>query len=151
MTPTDPLWGLPDPDTHGEFYADTPFKRLMAWLVDTVAILLLTILVLPFTAFTGLFFFPLLFVGVSLVYRITTLSRGSATPGMRLMAVELRNHRGERVDTLTASLHVGLYLLFSFFFPLLIVSIILMLTTGRGQGLHDMILGTAVVNRAATV
>ena len=95
---TDRLWGLPHPDTHGEFYADVPTKRFLAWLVDSVLILLLTLLAIPLTAFTGLFFFPFLWLTVSAVYRIASLSRSSATPGMRLMAIEIRNGRVVRLD-----------------------------------------------------
>jgi hypothetical protein len=51
---------LPDPHYQPEFYADVPLKRLISWAIDTVLIVLLVVLILPFTAFTGLFFLPLL-------------------------------------------------------------------------------------------
>ncbi len=47
---------LPDPDFQPEFYADVPGKRLLAFFIDTIIIIGLCVLVLPFTAFTGLFF-----------------------------------------------------------------------------------------------
>ncbi|MFY9320584.1 MAG: RDD family protein, partial [Lentibacter algarum] len=49
---------LPDPHYQPEFYADVPLKRLISWAIDTVIIVLLVVLILPFTAFTGLFFLP---------------------------------------------------------------------------------------------
>lgn len=148
-TRTDRLWGLPHPDTHGEFYADVPTKRFLAWLVDSVLILLLTLLAIPLTAFTGLFFFPFLWLTVSAVYRIASLSRSSATPGMRLMAIEIRNGRGERLDPLTASLHTLIYLaMISTVLPQML-SVLAMLIGERKQGLHDLLLGTAALNRAA--
>ncbi|MEV8466751.1 RDD family protein [Fluviibacterium sp. DFM31] len=148
IQPDTALWGLPDPDTHGDFYADTTIKRFFAWLVDTILILGLSLLAIPFTAFTGLFFFGFLFLAVGLVYRIWAMSSRSATPGMRLMAIEFRNSRGERFDTATATLHVLMFYFMTTFFVLQIISIILMLTSSRGQGLHDMLLGTAAINRS---
>lgn len=142
---------LPDPDYHAEFYADVPVKRLLAFVVDMILILLLTLLVLPFTAFTGLFFFPFLMMVVGFVYRVLSIAAGSATPGMRLMAIELRNVRGERLDLGMAFVHT---LLFSVFFSSVIpqiVSMALCLTGPRAQGLHDLLLGTAAINRAARV
>ena len=140
---------LPDPDYQADFYADVPLKRLIAFGVDTVLILILTVLVLPFTAFTGLFYFPLLAMVVGFVYRVLTIAGGSATPGMRLMAIELRNASGERLDLPQAALHT---LLFTLFFSMMLpqlASIALMLTGPRAQGLHDLVLGTAAINRPA--
>ena len=140
---------LPDPDYQADFYADVPLKRLVAFGVDTVLILILTVLVLPFTAFTGLFYFPFLAMVVGFLYRVLTIAGGSATPGMRLMAIELRNASGERLDLPQAALHT---LLFTLFFSMMlpqIASIALMLTGPRAQGLHDLVLGTAAINRPA--
>lgn len=142
-------WALPDPDTRAEFYADVPLKRFIAWIIDTVLIFALTLLAVPFTAFTAIFFLPLLFVVISFAYRTVTLARGSATPGMRLVAIEFRTHRGERFDTTMAALHTGLYLLSTSFVLPQIISIILMLTGPRAQGLSDLVLGTAALNRMA--
>lgn len=141
------LPGLPDPDLHPEIYADTVVKRFFAWIVDTIAITLISIVAIPFTAFVGLFFFAGLFVLVGLVYRIASLARWSATPGMQLMAMEIRASDGRPLDLPTAALHTIGYMVMSALVILQAVSIILMLTSGRGQGLHDQLLGTAPVNR----
>lgn len=150
MSPmSDPLWGLPDPHLHSEFYADVPAKRLVAFVVDTLLIVLLSVLVLPFTAFTGLFFFPLLMMVIGFAYRVVTLASGSATWGMRLMAIEMRARDGTRFDLGLAFVHTAL---FTVFFSMLLpqaASVVLMLTGARGQGLPDLLLGTAAVNRAA--
>jgi uncharacterized RDD family membrane protein YckC len=139
--------GLPDPDLYPDVYADTVAKRFFAWIVDTIAITLLTILAIPFTAFVGLFFFAALFVLVSLVYRIASLARWSATPGMRLMAIEIRARDGGPLDLPTAALHTIAYMVIAALVIPQAVSIILMLTSPRGQGLHDQLLGVAPVNR----
>lgn len=139
--------GLPDPDRYAEFYADVPVKRAMAWIVDAMLVFLLTILILPFTAFTGLFFYPLLWLVVSFAYRVITIASGSATLGMRLMSIELRTWRGERFGPGEATLHTLLYTVFFSSLVPQIISAVLMLTTARAQGLHDLILGSAAVNR----
>lgn len=143
-----PYWGLPDPDTQAEFYQSVPTKRLVAFVIDTIVIALITVVAIPFTAFTGLLFLPILAMVVGFAYRTVTLATGSATWGMRLTGIELRNARGERFDLMLAAAHT---LLFSVFFSMFIpqvVSIVLMLTTARAQSLPDMILGTAAINRA---
>lgn len=140
---------LPDPVTQPEFYADVPMKRLLAWLVDTVLIALICLLILPFTAFTGLFFFPLLMLMVGFAYRVITITNRSATWGMRLMAIEFRTAQGERFGLGLATAHT-LGTSFSFALPVLqVISVVLMMTTARGQGLTDHLLGSVALNRAA--
>ncbi|MBN2905403.1 MAG: RDD family protein [Rhodobacteraceae bacterium] len=144
---SDPFWGLPDPALHGEFYADVAPKRLVAWVVDSVLIVLLALLALPFTAFVAVFFLPVFVVLVGFAYRTVTLARGSATWGMRLVAIEMRNARGERLDLPTAAMHTLIYSVgFAMVLPQL-ASIVLMLTGPRAQGLGDLVLGTAAINR----
>ncbi|MDF1854916.1 RDD family protein [Pseudooceanicola sp.] len=141
--------GLPDPDYQPEFYAGVPLKRLLAWLLDTGLILVLCLLILPFTAFTGLFFFPALMLVVGFVYRWATLTLGSATWGMRLFAIDLRQADGARLDGAGAFWHTLGYSL-SMALPVLqLLSIALMLTSSRGQGLSDHMLGTVAINRPA--
>lgn len=140
---------LPDPDTQAQFYEGVALKRLLAWIVDTILIILAAVVVLPFTAFTGLFFFPLLVLVVGFVYRTATLAGGSSTWGMRLFAIEFRTMHGERFDLGTAFAHTLGYTLSLAVFPAQAVSILLMLTTPRGQGLTDHVLGTVALNRRA--
>ena len=140
--------GLPDPDTHPEFYDDVPVKRLMAWVVDVGMIAVATAAISVFTLFLAPLFLPL-FLVVGFLYRWMTISGGSATLGMRLMAIELRGADGERLDGLTAFLHVAGYTVSVITFPLQLISIVLILTTARKQGLTDMVLGTAAINRHA--
>ena len=146
---TDRNWHIPDPEVQPEFYADVPTKRLLAWLVDTVIILLFSALIIPFTAFTAIFFFPILVLVVGFIYRTVTIARGSATWGMRFFAIEFRTLAGARLDTSQAALHtLGLTVSFAFIL-LQVVSVILMLTSARGQGLSDLLLGTVAVNQRA--
>ena len=142
-------WSIPDPYHQPEFYADVPVKRLLAWVVDSLLIAALVALIIPFTAFVGLFFLPVLFLILGFLYRWITIAGGSATWGMRLMAIELRDGYGRRFDSATALLHTLGYTI-SLAFPLLqIISIGLMLTGSRKQGLTDHMLGTVAINRRA--
>ncbi len=151
MTGHKPLWGLPDPDLQAEFYADVPAKRAIAWVLDTIVIMLITALIVLFTAFIGLFFLGFLYLIVGFIYRVVSIANSSATPGMRVTSVELRNHRGERLDLGAAFLHtLGYSVSMSMVFPQ-VISIILMLTGARAQGLTDLVLGTAAINRNARV
>lgn len=138
---------LPDPQYQPQFYADVPVKRALAWVVDLIVILALVVPVVVMTAFIGLFFLPVLFLLVGFAYRTMTLATGSATWGMRLMAIELRSARGERMDTGLALAHTLGYTV-SLALPLIqFVSVIFMATSERGQGLSDMALGTVMINR----
>ena len=138
---------LPDPDRHAEFYADVAVKRAMAWGVDTVLITALTALVVPFTGFLALLVLGGLYLLVGFVYRWVSLTRASATPGMRLFAVVLRDGRGRGLDPVTAFVHtLGYTLSMAFVLPQ-VISVALMLVTPRGQGLSDLVLGTVVINR----
>jgi len=140
---------LPDPDHQAEFYQDIPTKRLVAWVADVVVIFVVTVLIIPFTAFTALFFYPFLWMVVSFVYRVVTMASGSATLGMRFVAIEFRTRRGERFDLTMAALHTLGYMVSVSMVAPQIISIVLMLTSARKQGLTDMVLGSVAINRAA--
>jgi uncharacterized RDD family membrane protein YckC len=107
----------------------------------------LAALIVPFTAFTGIFFFPFLVAVVSFAYRVVTISRASATLGMRMMGIEFRTSKGERFDLGMAFLHTALFTVWSSMGLPQLVSVVLMLTTARKQGLSDVILGTAAINK----
>lgn len=140
---------LPDPDTQSEFYADVPLKRLIAWGIDVVLTAIVCVVILPFTAFTGIFFFPFLMFVVGFVYRVVTLATGSATWGMRLVSIEMRQSSGARFDLGAAFLHTLGYTV-SFAIPILqLISIVLMVTTARAQGLSDHVMGSVAINRTA--
>ena len=142
-------FALPDPDTQSEFYEDVTFKRLLAWLIDTALIFVLCVLVLPFTAFTGILFFGALLFIFGFAYRVVTIATGSATWGMRLMSIELRQSDGSRFELGSAFLHT-LGFTVSVMFPILqIISVVLMITTARKQGLTDHVMGSVAINRAA--
>ena len=137
---------LPHPDTHPEFYEDVVSKRLLAWIVDVLIISVLATFLSIFTLFTAFFIFPLFYAVISFLYRWTSLARKSATPGMRLFAIEFRRGDGSYFDGGTAFLHTAGYFASVAIFPAQLVSIAMMLLTPRRQGLTDAILGTAALN-----
>ncbi|KIC19111.1 MULTISPECIES: RDD family protein [unclassified Leisingera] len=141
------MTALPDPDYQAEFYASVPAKRLIAWIVDSILIFALSAGAVVLTAFTGLFIWPLLYLAVGFAYRTVTIANGSATWGMRFAGIELRDGEGRRMDSGMAALHTAGYTL-SLALPVLqVISVILMLTSTRGQGLTDHFLGTVMLNR----
>ncbi len=146
---SDYTWHLPDPATQPEFYADVALKRLIAFVVDTAVIVVLCLLTAVVTAGMSLFVFPIMMAVIGYAYRVVTLTRASATWGMRLMAIEFRDASGARFDLRLAALHT-LGLTISFAIPFVqVASVVLMLTTARGQGLSDQVLGTVAINRPA--
>lgn len=138
---------LPDPDLRPDFYAGVLAKRLMAWLVDVTIVAVACLLLLPFTAFLGLLVFPLMMLVVGFFYRWSTLSGGSATWGMRMMGVQLREADGLPLSNTTALMHTAAYSVCVGMAVLQLVSIGLMLISPRRQGLPDHLLGTAMINR----
>ena len=137
---------IPLPETQPEFYEDVNSKRLVAWIIDVVAISAITALLTVLSLFTALFFLPFLYAAVGFIYRWTGLSRNSATFGMRVMSVEFQKSDGEDFDGATAFLHTLGYYASVAIFPAQLVSIVLMLMSERKQGLTDMVLGTVLLN-----
>ncbi|WP_137701992.1 RDD family protein [Marimonas lutisalis] len=149
MTYPHPGWHLPDPHSQPEFYADVPLKRLIAFVIDTVVLLIIAVLAALLSFGLALVFILPLWWLLNLAYRTVTLTNGSATLGMRLVALEFRDAQGQRFDRALAFQHsLGFMLSFSFF-PLQIISIVFMLTDPRAQGLTDKVLGTVALNRRA--
>jgi uncharacterized RDD family membrane protein YckC len=137
---------LPDPVREPDFYRGVAVKRALAWVVDGGVTWVLCLLALPLTAFTGLFWWATLWATVGFLYRWATIAQGSATWGMRLMAITIRERDGRRLSPVTALLHTAGYTASLAVFPLQVVSVALMAGLGRGQGLTDLALGTAVLN-----
>ncbi|SNR60268.1 RDD family protein [Puniceibacterium sediminis] len=138
---------LPDPVQNREFYADVPVKRAIAWIIDVIVVAALVVPAVVFTAFIGLFFLVPLYLVLSFAYRTITIANGSATWGMRLMAIELRDALGQRLNLGQAFLHTLGYSLSLSFMPVQLISAVCMCATERGQGVTDMALGTVMINR----
>ena len=140
---------FPDPATHSAFYADVPLKRAFAWVVDTMVTAVLVALFVPFTGFLALFFLGGLYIVINFLYRWIGLARHSATIGMRLMGLEFRDAQGYRIGAGVAFVHTVFYALSVAFVIPQIISVVMMGTAQRGQGLSDAVLGTVLINRTA--
>lgn len=140
---------LPDPDRQPQFYSSVTSKRLVAWIIDMVLIVGICVLIGVLTVFVGFFFFPLLVLIIGFFYRVATITSGSATWGMRFTGIEFRTQDGALFDGQMAVMHTAGYTISMALFPLQLISIILMLTGRRGQGLTDNFLGSVAVNKRA--
>ncbi|MEP3333877.1 RDD family protein [Sedimentitalea sp.] len=141
------MFNLPDPDRQPEFYSSVPLKRLLAWIIDTFLVLLMCIVAVFLTFFVGAFLFGILWIVLSFCYRVVTMANGSATWGMRFVGIEFRTADGNRFDLPMALAHTTGYTV-SIALPILqVISIVMMLTGARGQGLTDAFLGTVALNK----
>jgi len=138
---------LPHPDYDAVYYDGVPAKRFFAWLVDVLLITTATLVLGLLTLTALLWIWPIAYFVTSFFYRSLTIAQGSATFGMRLMNIELRNAAGARLTPQEAAFHTGTYLVASAFVIGQLISIFLIATGPRHQGLHDMLLGTAAINR----
>ncbi len=138
---------LPDPQIEPEFYHALVVKRGLAWVVDLVITLLIVIVAVVLTAFIGLFFFPVLWVAVSIAYRWVMLSNYAATAGMMLAGIKLRHLDGRVPDPVTCLVHAVIFSFSMGFVVPQVASVALMLVTPYRQGLNDVILSTTMINR----
>ncbi|PLW77069.1 RDD family protein [Cohaesibacter celericrescens] len=143
------------PQQHPALFDGVLSRRVLAFLFDAIMIvgvmvaLSIVIAVLGVVTFgLGFFLYAILFPLAALGYAAATLGGyKAATPGMRLMGLEMRLWYGAKPYALLAVMHS---LLFWFAGTLLTPFIILVgLFTRRSQLLHDLVLGTVVVDREA--
>ncbi|PIB24577.1 hypothetical protein BFP76_05135 [Amylibacter kogurei] len=140
------LSGLPDPHLDAQFYEGVPFKRFIAWVIDVIILVLIflaaTIATLGLMMVFGFFIFVLNFA-----YRAYFLNQKSATVGMMIAGIEIRNKYGNRLNKQESMWHTGLYMFNFLVFPLLLLSLLMTFLNSHGQGLHDYLLGTTAINK----
>lgn len=140
---------------HPELFAGVRSRRIFAFLIDVIAIALLTfgagIVVFVLGVFTlglGFLLYAILPTAVALGYVAFTLGGPqAATPGMRAMGLEMRLWYGARPYPLLAAVHALLY----WFSVSLLTPLVLLVSlfSDRKRLLHDIVLGTVVINSAA--
>ena len=143
------LSGLPDPELDRQFYRGVPLKRFLAWVIDAIIIFTISFAILVLTLGLAAFFWFFVTLMVSFTYRSILVSRNSATLGMMALGIELRNSSGEKLQGAQAVWHVLLYLALVTFFIFGVISVVMMFANSRGQGLHDVFLGTTAINSPA--
>ena len=153
-TPLRPTRFIYDRATQPELFEDILSKRIIAFVIDAILIVLLMIpaalLVLVLGIVTlglGWLLFPPLFAIVGLGYIAVTLGGpASATLGMRVSGVEMRTWSGQKLFPLLAVLHA-----LAFWFSVGILTPLVLLVglfNRRRRLLHDIILGTVIINNA---
>lgn len=146
--------GLPDPAHDSQFYAGVPLRRLVAFAVDVVVGLVLTfcalfvgmiVTILSMGLAAGPTF--LIMVMTGFLYRWIMLVKRSATVGMILTGIEVRDAQGERMTPQSAFLHTAGYYATILFPPLMLIGWCLMATSPYRRTMHDLFIGAAVINR----
>jgi uncharacterized RDD family membrane protein YckC len=147
-----------DPAAAPELFEGVLERRVMAFFIDVVVIavplILFAMFIVVFGLFTlGLGFFlffvygPIAVIWALLYYGMTFGSPRSATIGMRVMDIEMRTWYGAPCYFVLGAVHaVGFWVSVSFLTPLVLV---VGLLNTRKRLLHDMVLGTIVVNNEA--
>ena len=146
--------GVPNPETDPQFYTGVPMRRFVAFIIDFAVICVLSFIVLVMAAVivamtagvTG----PLMFIaftGCGFFYRWILLVKRSATLGMILTGIEVRDYLGSPMRPGPAFVHTaGFYVTF-FFPPLLIIGWFLMATSPYRRTMHDIVMNAVVINR----
>jgi uncharacterized RDD family membrane protein YckC len=144
-----------DPAANPELFQGVLARRLIAFVIDMVIIMLPVVFAAIFIFFLGLVtfllgwaLFWLLYPGTivwALVYCGTTLgSAASATIGMRLMDLEMRTWYGAPAYFLLGAAHaIVFWIAVSILTPLVLV---VGLLNARQRLLHDILIGTVVIN-----
>ena len=125
-------------------------RRILALCVDflLVSILSFALWLFLLIATFGLsaVFLPPLFPLVAFFYNgLSVSSADMATPGMRLMDLEIRLSDGSRVPFLNAAVHAVLFYFSWMFPPIFLVSLV----AEDKRCLHDMLAGVVVTRRPA--
>ena len=150
--------GAYDPYANPQLFSGVLMRRVLAFVVDFIVISIPVVLAVIFIAVFGLVtlglgwglfwlvspatvIWPIVYYGMSLG------GPHSATWGMRMMDLQMRTFTGTPGYFLLGCAHAVLFWAsVSFLTPLVLV---VGLLNGRRQLLHDLVLGTVVVNHSA--
>ncbi len=147
-----------DPAAHPEYFDGVTGRRMMAFIIDVILVTLLFFALIWLIFVLGIVTLGLawlafllggaLFAVVALGYSAWTMSSpASATVGMRMFELEIRTWYGAPLTALLGAFHTLLfYFTVSFLTPFVLL---IALFDGRKRCLHDMLMGTVVVNASA--
>jgi uncharacterized RDD family membrane protein YckC len=147
-----------DPVAHPELFEGVRTRRILAFLIDVVImavplaflalfIFMFGLVTLGLGWFLFLLFGPIAVIWAILYYGLTFGSAASATIGMRVMEIEMRTWYGAPAYFVLGAVHaIGYWISVSFLTPLVLL---VALVNDRKRLLHDMLLGTIVINNAA--
>jgi uncharacterized RDD family membrane protein YckC len=144
-----------DPFSHPELFRGVLTRRVFAFLIDLVVLAIPVILAYVFIAVFGLItlglgwllfwlVWPASVIWAVIYYGASLGGPHSATMGMRVMDLELRTWYGAPSYFVLGATHAVLFWVsISFLTPLVLL---IGLFNGRRRLLHDIILGTVVIN-----
>jgi uncharacterized RDD family membrane protein YckC len=151
-----------DPVTHPELFEGVLARRLIAFIIDVTIIAIPVVVALFFMAavtivtfgvaaivfaFLSPLFWPLIVIWALCYYGYTFGSPASATIGMRVMDLEMRTWYGAPSYLLLGAVHALVFWVsVSFLTPLILL---VGFFNDRKRLLHDMAIGTVVINNPA--
>jgi uncharacterized RDD family membrane protein YckC len=147
-----------DPRTNPELFEGVPARRVVAFFIDLIIIAVPVVCASVFILLFGFFTFglgwmlfwllsPGALIWALLYYGFTFGSPSSATIGMRVMDLQMRTWYGEPCYFVLGAVHaVVFYLTVSTLTPLILL---VGLANDRRRLLHDLVLGTVVINSDA--
>ncbi|MEM7524406.1 MAG: RDD family protein, partial [Pseudomonadota bacterium] len=144
-----PIGGLPAPDAARLFSDGAPARRLIAFLIDVALVWGAAALFVLMTLGLGIFILGFVVAVIDFLYRSLTIGGRSATFGMRLMRVELRDGDGDRFSLAQAIGHTLLFYVSLTFVVVHLISVIMMAGSSMGRALHDLPFGSTVINSPA--
>jgi uncharacterized RDD family membrane protein YckC len=146
-----------DPDTHPELFDGVLARRIIAFIIDLVVIavpvVFVAMLIFAFGVVTlgfgwALYWLlsPASLVWVIVYFGMTLGGPRSASIGMRMMDIEMRTWYGAPAYFLLGAIHaVAFWFTVSFFTPFVLL---VCFFNRRRRLLHDILLGTVIVNSA---
>ena len=136
-----------DPVTQSRLFDGVVGKRAAAFIADAILVLVLVFLFGLVTFGLGWVLLPAILV-VFLVYNAVTIGgKNSATPGQRLMGLEVRMWSGAKVSPLIAAFHALLFWFSAGTFVLWLVDVLWAFFDSRKRCVHDILAGMVVINR----
>lgn len=144
-----------DPEMHPELYDGVLAKRIIAFLLDLVfmaiwlaiGVVVVLILAIPTLGLALLLLGGLGAIVYFLYIGLTLGSEQAATPGMKIMGLEMRLWHGEKPGFIIACFHALLFWFTVFMALVLLVSGLFALFNRRKRTLHDLVAGVIVLNR----
>jgi uncharacterized RDD family membrane protein YckC len=147
-----------DPARNPELFDGVLARRLLAFFIDLIVIVLPVVVVAMFIFFFGVvtlglgwllygLLYPATVLWALIYYGITFGSQASATIGMRVMEIEMRTWYGAPAYFVLGAVHaVVFWVSVSFLTPLILL---VALFNDRRRLLHDILVGTVVINNQA--
>jgi uncharacterized RDD family membrane protein YckC len=146
-----------DPATHPELFDGVLARRVIAFVIDFIVIVapvaFVAVLIVPFGLITfGLGFalywllWPTAVIWAIVYFGLTLGSPRSATFGMRVMGIEMRTWYGAPTYFVLGAVHaIAFWFTVSFFTPFVLL---VAFFNHRRRLLHDILLGTVIINSA---